>query len=110
MSLSFLRACADAILRHSPAPPPGCPPIRPLDNPCSLIRTLERLLLEYDDNDASAPRCGECARWACGLVRNLATSEENAALLAMTDIPRCVLGNVRNASSPPAAWTSNCLE
>jgi hypothetical protein len=74
------------------------------------LRILERLL----KNAPAVPKSGsgknEGVRWACGLIKNLAKSEENAALIGKTDIPRCAVANVRNASSPPGRWTSNSLE
>merc|ERR1712238_474980 len=52
----------------------------------------------------------EGVRWACGLIKNLAKSEENAALIGQTEIPKCVVENIRAASAPPSRWTSNPLE
>ena len=115
MNLSFLQASIATMLQHSPVPH-GCPPLSPLDNPHSLLRILERLLNNANAPPAAVPQSSgvsgkpECVRWACGLIKNLAKSVENAALIGQTDIPRCVFGNVRNASSPPAQWTSNSLE
>merc|ERR1711935_559955 len=37
-------------------------------------------------------------------------SEENAALIGQTEIPKCVVENIRAASAPPSRWTSNSLE
>ena len=87
MNLSFLEACITTILKYSPVTE-GSAPLTPLDNPDSLLRVLEKLL-------ASAPavsaKCGSSkikgVRWACGLVKNLAKSEENAAFIGKTDIP-----------------------
>jgi len=109
MNLSFLEASITSMLQHSPVPE-GSDPIAPLGNPDSLLRILEKLL----KNAPAVPKSGsgksEGVRWACGLIKNLAKSEENAALLGQTDIPKCVVNNVRNASSPPSRWTSNSLE
>jgi hypothetical protein len=109
MNLSFLEASITSMLQHSPVPE-GSDPIAPLSNPESLLRILEKLL----KNAPAVPKSGsgksEGVRWACGLIKNLAKSEENAALLGQTDIPKCVVNNVRNASSPPSRWTSNSLE
>ena len=88
MNLSFLRASIVPLLQHSPVPN-GCPPLSPLDNPNSLLRILERLLLnniddddDDDDNNANnAPNNPECARWACGLIKNLANSAEECRLI-----------------------------
>jgi len=109
MNLSFLEASITTMLQHSPVPE-GAAPKAPLDNPDSLIRILEKLL----KNAPAVPKSGsgksEGVRWACGLIKNLAKSEENAALLGKTDIPKCVVENVRNSSTPPSRWTSNSLE
>lgn len=110
MNLSFLEASITAMLQHSPVAD-GSDPLAPLDNPESLIRILEKLL----KNAPAVPKSGsgksEGVRWACGLIKNLAKSEENAALFGKTDIPKCVVGNIRNtASAPPSRWTSNSLE
>lgn len=108
MNLSFLEASITSILRHSPSTKGT---VAPLDNPDSLIRVLEKLLA----NSPTAPKSGsgksEGVRWACGLIKNLAKSEENAALFGKTEIPKCVVDNLRNSSStPPSRWTSNSLE
>jgi hypothetical protein len=71
---------------------------------------MEKLLTNAPAVPKSGSGKSEGVRWACGLIKNLAKSEENAALLGQTDIPKCVVNNVRNASSPPSRWTSNSLE
>lgn len=109
MNLSFLEASITTILQHSPVEEGGSP-VPPLENSNSLIRVLEKLLT----NSPSAPKSGsgksEGVRWACGLIKNLAKSEENAALFGKTEIPRCVVENIRNTTAPPSRWTSNSLE
>jgi hypothetical protein len=104
MNLSFLEASITTILQHSPGG--GAP----LVNHDSLIRVLEKLLT----NSPTAPKSGsgksEGVRWACGLIKNLAKSEENAELIGSTDIPKCVVDNLRNTTAPPSRWTSNSLE
>jgi len=107
MNLSFLEASITTILQHSPS---DGKEISPLDNPSSLLRVLEKLLT----NSPAAPKASsgksEGVRWACGLIKNLAKSEENAALIGQTEIPKCVVENIRAASAPPSRWTSNSLE
>ena len=109
MNLSFLEASITTILQHSPVSD-GSAPAKALENPDSLIRVLEKLL----SNSSSTPKSGsgksEGVRWACGLIKNLAKSEDNARLLGKTDIPKCVVDNLRNANTPPNRWTSNSLE
>ena len=108
MNLSFLEASITSILQHSPSP--DGKDLAPLDNPSSLLRVLEKLLT----NSPSVPKSGsgksEGVRWACGLIKNLAKSEENAALIGKTDIPKCVVENIRSTNAPPSRWTSNSLE
>ena len=107
MNLSFLEASITSILQHSPS---DGKEILPLDNPNSLLRVLEKLLT----NSPAVPKSGsgksEGVRWACGLIKNLAKSEENAALIGKTDIPKCVVENIRSTTAPPSRWTSNSLE
>jgi len=108
MNLSFLEASITTILQHSPSA--DGKNIAPLENPASLLRVLEKLLT----NSPSVPKSGsgksEGVRWACGLIKNLAKSEENAALLGQTEIPKCVVENIRSTTAPPSRWTSNSLE
>jgi hypothetical protein len=108
MNLSFLEASITTILQHSPSP--DGKQLQPLDNPSSLLRVLEKLLT----NSPAVPKSGsgksEGVRWACGLIKNLAKSEENAALIGQTDIPKCVVENIRSTTAPPSRWTSNSLE
>ena len=107
MNLSFLEASITSILQHSPGTAEGT---SPLDNPDSLLRVLEKLLT----NSPAVPKSGsgksEGVRWACGLIKNLAKSEENATLIGKTDIPKCVVENIRSTTAPPSRWTSNSLE
>jgi len=109
MNLSFLEASITTILQHSPSPD-GEKHLPPLENPASLLRVLEKLLT----NSPAVPKSGsgksEGVRWACGLIKNLAKSEENAALIGQTDIPKCVVENIRSTTAPPSRWTSNSLE
>jgi len=109
MNLSFLEASITTILQHSPVAE-GESPVAPLENPESLLRVLEKLLT----NSPAVPKSGsgksEGVRWACGLIKNLAKSEENAALIGKTEIPKCVVENIRGTTAPPSRWTSNSLE
>jgi hypothetical protein len=108
MNLSFLEASITSILQHSPSDDGRS--LSPLDNPDSLLRVLEKLLT----NSPAVPKSGsgksEGVRWACGLIKNLAKSEENAAMIGKTEIPKCVVENIRATTAPPSRWTSNSLE
>ena len=109
MNLSFLEASITSILQHSPVDE-GKSSVAPLENPESLLRVLEKLLT----NSPAVPKSGsgksEGVRWACGLIKNLAKSQENAALIGKTEIPKCVVENIRATTAPPSRWTSNSLE
>mmetsp|Transcript_6717 Transcript_6717/g.11104 ORF Transcript_6717/g.11104 Transcript_6717/m.11104 type:complete len:543 (-) Transcript_6717:150-1778(-) len=109
MNLSFLEASITSILQHSPVGE-GKDAKAPLENPDSLLRVLEKLLT----NSPAVPKSGsgksEGVRWACGLIKNLAKSEDNAAMIGKTEIPKCVVENIRATTAPPSRWTSNSLE
>lgn len=109
MNLSFLEASITTILQHSPVAD-GAKALPPLENPKSLLRVLEKLLTNSPAQPKSGSGKSEGVRWACGLIKNLAKSEENAALLGQTEIPKCVVENIRATTSPPSRWTSNSLE
>jgi len=109
MNLSFLEASITTILQYSPVAD-GAAPMPALENPDSLIRVLEKLLANSPSTPKSGSGKSEGVRWACGLIKNLAKSEENAILFGKTDIPKCVVDNLRNTNTPPSRWTSNSLE
>jgi len=109
MNLSFLEASITTILEHSPDEN-GQDAGSPLDNPNSLLRVLEKLLSNTPPVSKSGSGKSEGVRWACGLIKNLAKSEENAGLLGKTEIPKCVVENIRATTAPPSRWTSNSLE
>jgi hypothetical protein len=109
MNLSFLEASITTILQHSPVED-GMAPLDPLDNDSSLVRVLEKLLVNSPAASKAGSGKSEGVRWACGLIKNLAKSEENSELFGKTDIPRYVVDNLRNTNAPPSRWTSNSLE
>ena len=78
MNISFLEASRKPILQHSPGPNDSYnSTIPPLENPDSLLRVIENLLLT--SNSPTKPAAATSpVRWACGLIKNLAKSEENA--------------------------------
>jgi hypothetical protein len=109
MNLSFLEVAINSILQFSPSDDDS-DPIPPLQNPKSLLRVLEKLLTTTPASAKVGSGKSEGARWACGLIKNLAKSEENAALIGKTEIPKCVVENIRSSTTPPSRWTSNSLE
>mmetsp|Transcript_10014 Transcript_10014/g.15136 ORF Transcript_10014/g.15136 Transcript_10014/m.15136 type:complete len:440 (+) Transcript_10014:99-1418(+) len=109
MNLSFLEASITTVLQHSPVPD-GSYLIPPLNNSKSLIRIVENLLKNASTGPKRRSEKYEAVRWACGLIKNLAKSEENAALFGKTEIPNCAVENVRYSTASPSQWTSNSLE
>ena len=99
MNLSFLEECITSMLQHSPVPV-GSDPIPSLQNPESLIRILEKLLKDAPAVPSLGSEKFKGVRWACGLIKNLAKSEENAALFGKTEITKCVVQNIRSCKSP----------
>ena len=121
MNLSFLEASRRTILQHSPSPDHRNIP--PLDNPDSLLRVLERLLTTNSNRyEKTSENTGlfrgrvkasntDAVRWACGLLKNLSNSKDNATLIGQTDIPKCVVEYIRaSTSSASFRWTNNSLE
>jgi hypothetical protein len=108
MNLSFLEATTTSILLYSPAA--DSKEIAPIDNPDSLLRVLEKLLTNSPAVHKSGSGNTEGVRWACGLMKNLAKSEKNAAMIGKTDIPKCVVENIHATTAPPSRWASNGLE
>ncbi|KAL7564852.1 hypothetical protein ACA910_001597 [Epithemia clementina (nom. ined.)] len=108
MNLAFLKDAKTSILQYSP--PPSSSSSSPLfllllDNPNSMLRVLERLFVTHSAaarrrrrrGVAAAPAAEEnvLVQWASGLVNQLLVqSEENAALLVQTNIPKCVVENL----------------
>ena len=84
VNLSFLEAGINTIMQHSPVTE-GSIPLPPLENPNSLLRILEKIFIN------SPP--SQTFHWTCRLINNLAKSEENAALIKKTEIPKYVVMN-----------------
>jgi len=116
MNLSFLEASRIPMLQHSPSPNDSNSDIPPLENPGSLLRVLEKLLLANSPTTTTAtaaPKAKkdpEALRWACGILKNLSSGKENAALIGKTEIPKCVIDYIRASTTCPSRWTSNSVE
>lgn len=107
MNISFLEASRKPILQHSPDPNDSDSNIPPLENPGSLLRVIEKLLLT---NSPTKPAATSTVRWACGFIKNLAKSEENAALIGQTEIPKCLVDFLRASTTCASRWARNSLE
>jgi hypothetical protein len=101
----------------------GTPPDKVLDtyehhspenNPYSVLRTLESLLIDYVpvvvSNGPVHSVQAEAARWVFGVFRNLATLPENATTLSQTKIPFLALQCLLATSKPLDQWTKDSLE
>jgi hypothetical protein len=108
MNLSFLEASITTILQHSPSVEGK--EVAPLENPSSLLRVLEKLLTNSPAATKASSGKSEGVRWACGLIKNLAKSKENAALIGQTEIPKCIVDFIRASTTCASRWTSNSLE
>jgi hypothetical protein len=115
MNLAFLEATSSNILQYLPDPDGFSR--TPLRNPNSLLRVLEKIIRQPIPADQLAGQLPvskspqlQKNRWACGLLRNLTSNQENAALLGQTDIPRLVLNNIRSSTDPTFHWPTNSLE
>lgn len=135
MNLSFLEDNLVRILHYCPVPDGSMIHAPPLDCPESMICVLERTLRCADPpaqqqeivptnislfgrifRSRSDPKSiqlvhkSEKMRWTCGLIKNLATSEENASLFGNTRISAHVVDNLRKSESPSSEWGTNSLE
>merc|ERR1711971_1078759 len=110
MNLSFPEENISTILQHSTALGKS-EYIPPLQNSDSLVCMLEQVLKKSSAVLKPAQCESERLRWACGLIKNLSRSEENADLLGKTDIPNCIVGNIlQKPDIPPSRWPFNSLE
>uniref|UniRef100_A0A7S2UNS6 Uncharacterized protein n=1 Tax=Attheya septentrionalis TaxID=420275 RepID=A0A7S2UNS6_9STRA len=112
MNLTFLEDAVQPVLYFSPSSYNLRASGGPLDNPFSLLRTIETMLRMYSPFILSKVVSveGEAVRWATGLIRNAVKKEKNASLIAKTEIPALVVGNIRNSPHPVGAWTRDSLE
>jgi hypothetical protein len=85
----------------------GNSPVQLPANNNAIARFFENILTPMPLNAVKTKP--DCIRWACGLIKNLAKSKENAALLGRTTIPSSIVDIIR-AAAPVSKWTSNSLE
>jgi hypothetical protein len=102
MNMSYLEASVKSICQFSPKER-GQKAIAPLENPNSLLRTLQDLI-------AHSARGTADFRWGFGLLASLSRNAENANLIGLTAIPQVAVENLRVATTPPSGWKVNSLE
>jgi hypothetical protein len=85
---------------------------RCLDDPNSLIRSLERLIRDKQPFLMSKAFSveGEGIRWAIGLLRNLTLKSEHCSIIAKTEIPALVLGILERTPHQAIKWTNESTE
>ncbi len=76
----------------------------------SFCRVLGRLFLNSTALMKPESNKLEGVRWACGLIKNLAQGEENAARIGKTEILECVVEIIRATTVVPSRWKSDSLE
>jgi hypothetical protein len=112
--------------------------LRLLENPASLLRAMERMMLTNSPFLLSTVTSvqGEAIRWACGLIRNVTFADQNenassnqqssdsgrqgfidisiieeiCTLISQTEIPRLIVSYVRDSPNPAVKWTKDSLE
>ena len=126
MNITFLEDAVKPVLQYSPsivAIPKekefqksfeikrrNKPSMRALSNPHSMLRCIEAILTRCPKKPTEVSIRGETIRWACGFVKNVSNDEENATLIAQTDIPLRLSGYIKLAPLDLVEWTENSLE
>lgn len=88
----------------------------PANNPLSLLRTLENVLRDYvpylETHHSVNSVEQQCCRWAMNALRNLATVQDNAVVMATkTRVPEHAVDCLRCANkSNLKEWTRDSLE
>lgn len=85
---------------------------RCLDDPNSLIRSLERLIRDKQPFLMCKAFSveGEGIRWAVGLLRYLTLTLEHCAIISKTEIPSLVLGILERTPHQTIKWTNDSTE
>ena len=111
MNLSFWQESHSRLLHYCPTPPNI-----PLENPKSLLRIIESIMLTYVPLLSQTTKLsveGEAVRWTTGLLRNLVSEQQthhHAKLIAETKLPRCLLSCLRDSHKPLSQWKRDTLE
>lgn len=82
----------------------------PIDDPDSLLRTLEALLTDYAPYSQQESVEQQGCRWAVNVMRNLVTVDENAISVAKTSIPAIAVQFLTIAKLDLKKWTRDSLE
>lgn len=85
---------------------------RCLDDPNSLIRSLERLIRDKQPFLMSKVFSveGEGIRWAIGLLRYLTLTSDHCSIISKTEIPALVLGILERTPHQTIKWTNESTE
>lgn len=83
-----------------------------LDDPNSLLRSLEKLMRDQQPFLMSKAFSveGESIRWAVGLLRNMTVKHRHCVVIAKTEIPALVLGVLERTPHHVIKWDNNSTE
>ncbi len=83
-----------------------------LDDPTSLLRSLENLMRDQQPFLMSTVISAESEsiRWSIGLLRNLTKKDRHCAMVAKTEIPSLVLSFLEKSPRPIDKWRKDSLE
>lgn len=83
-----------------------------IDDPNSLLRTIERMMQHHKPFLLSQILSveGEAVRWAIGLLRNLTKCRDHCAPIIRTNIPGILVEIIRDTPRPVCKWVEDSLE
>lgn len=83
-----------------------------LENPLSLLRSIEKLMRDQQPFLMSKAFSveGEGIRWCVGLLRNLTLKNKYCMIIAQTEIPLFLLGVLRKTRHSVMKWTQDTIE
>lgn len=111
MNISFFEEAHYKLMYYCPTPPNLV-----LENPESLLRTLESIVQTFSPLMLQSTKVsveGEAVRWATGLIRNLVSEQHthhHAKLVSQTKIPLCLLTALKDSRQPISKWKADTLE
>ncbi len=106
-----------AVVRPTRAPTPprqrrSNTPLPYLDDPNSLLRSLESLMRDHQPFLMSKTYSveGEAIRWSVGLLRNLTKKNKHCSIISKTEIPALLLGCLEKTPHPTTKWDKDTIE
>jgi hypothetical protein len=83
-----------------------------LDNPLSMLRSIESMMMKYSQYSLSEGKSAEglAMHSAVGMLCNITTMPDAALLVSKTAIPALVASLLHSSPKPVCRWTPGCLE